>query len=750
MKKFWMTFWSVIIISFSILGYMGVEIYQQAPPIPNQVVTETGEVIINEGQITKGQNVWQAMGGMEVGSIWGHGSYVAQDWSADWIHREALFILDELATQKYSQKYEELKDSEKAYLREELSSIVRTNTYNSDENKIVISEIRKKAFDNNVAYYSELFTKGDPKSAIPSESVTDPQKLKDLSSFFFWAAWSASTERPNSKVTYTANWPHEPLINNKPSFDLVLWTGVSVIGLLAGISVMAWYIAIRKEEEVDKFPSSNPLAGVNFSLPSQLAVIKYFWVVGLLILVQLALGIITAHYGVEGDGLYGIPLDKYLPYSVARTWHTQIGIFWIATSWLAAGLYLAPVIGGYEPKGQRLGVNVLFGALLLVVAGSLTGEWLSVKNYFTGDLWFYFGHQGYEYVDLGRVWQAALFAGLLIWLFLVGRPIFSAIQKNDENKPLLTLFFISTIAIAGFYSAGLMWGKGTHLAITEYWRWWVVHLWVEGFFEIFATSVIALLFVKMGLIKSNTANKSVVLASAIFLAGGIIGTLHHLYFSGTPTFVLALGSVFSALEVVPLVLVAFEAVGNLHLLQKVEWMQKFKWPVYFFIAVAFWNMAGAGLFGFMINPPIALYYMQGLNTTPVHGHTAFFGVYGMLGLGLMLFCLRCLNLNTEWNQKAMNISFWLTNIGLGTMVLLSLLPIGIIQTITSVNQSYWHARSTELLYSPMMQTLKWLRVPGDIIFALGLFAIVALIFKISLQKPSTQSTNKKEKELERV
>lgn len=750
MKKFWMTFWSVIIISFSILGYMGVEIYQQAPPIPNKVVTETGEVIIGEGEITKGQNVWQAMGGMEVGSIWGHGSYVAQDWSADWIHREALFILDELATQKYSQKYQELKDSEKAYLREELSSIVRTNTYNSDENKIVISEIRKKAFDNNVAYYSELFTKGDPKSAIPSQSITDPEKLKALSAFFFWSGWSASTERPNSKVTYTANWPHEPLINNKPSFDLVLWTGVSVIGLLAGISAMAWYIAIRKEDEVDKFPSSNPLAGVNFSLPSQLAVIKYFWVVGLLILVQLALGIITAHYGVEGDGLYGIPLDKYLPYSVARTWHTQIGIFWIATSWLAAGLYLAPVIGGYEPKGQRLGVNVLFGALLLVVAGSLTGEWLSVKNYFTGDLWFYFGHQGYEYVDLGRVWQIALFAGLLIWLFLVGRPIFSAIKKNDENKPLLTLFFISTIAIAGFYSAGLMWGKGTHLAITEYWRWWVVHLWVEGFFEIFATSVIALLFVKMGLIKSNTANKSVVLASAIFLAGGIIGTLHHLYFSGTPTFVLALGSVFSALEVVPLVLVAFEAVGNLHLLQKVEWMQKFKWPVYFFIAVAFWNMAGAGLFGFMINPPIALYYMQGLNTTPVHGHTAFFGVYGMLGLGLMLFCLRCLNLNNEWNQKAMNTSFWLTNIGLGTMVLFSLLPIGIIQTITSINQSYWHARSTELLYSPIMQTLKWLRVPGDIIFALGLFAIVSLIFKISLQKPSNKSTNKKEKELERV
>ena len=121
-------------------------------------------------------------------------------------------------------------------------------------------------------------------------------------------------------------------------------------------------------------------------------------------------------------------------------------------------------------------------------------------------------------------------------------------------------------------------------------------------------------------------------STAIFLSGGIIGTFHHLYFTGTPTAVLALGAVFSALEVVPLVLIGFEAYENLHAQPRARrGSRAYRWPIYFFVAVAFWNLVGAGLFGFLINPPIALYYMQGLNTTPVHGHTALFGVYGMLG-----------------------------------------------------------------------------------------------------------------------
>jgi nitric oxide reductase subunit B len=227
----------------------------------------------------------------------------------------------------------------------------------------------------------------------------------------------------------------------------------------------------------------------------------------------------------------------------------------------------------------------------------------------------------------------------------------------------------------------------------------------------------------MGLLKTATATAAVLFSTVIFLSGGIIGTFHHLYFAGTPTAILALGASFSALEVVPLVLIGFEAYENLTLSRARPWVSAYKWPIYFFVSVAFWNLVGAGLFGFLINPPIALYYMQGLNTTPVHGHTALFGVYGMLGIGLMLFCLRGLGTHHVWKDRWISCAFWTINAGLALMVLLSLLPVGLLQTWASVEHGMWYARSAEFLQTPLMEVLRWMRVPGDVVFGAGVLAL---------------------------
>lgn len=730
-KKLWIAFILVVAISFAVLGWTGIKIYQEKPPIPESVVTADGETIIPAGDISAGQNVWQAMGGMELGSIWGHGSYTAPDWSADWLHRECVFILDKWSNADFGMAYDDIPPEYQAMLKERLKSLMRTNTYDPKTNRIVLDPVRQLAFEYNLAHYRDIFMNGHTEYAIPAGIIEDPARIRQLAAFFFWSSWAASTNRIDDKITYTSNWPHEPLIDNVPTNDSLIWTGLSIIMLLGGIGLLVWYHASRKHEPVaEQLPVDDPL--LNFkATPSQLATIKYFWTVAGLFLLQMIMGVISAHYGVEGNGFYGIPLDRWIPYTLARTWHTQLGIFWIATAWLAAGLFIGPAVSGKEPKFQRLGVNILFGALLVVVLGSFAGEWLSVKGYLSGDSWFYFGHQGYEYVDLGRVWQAALFIGLVLWVFLVGRCILQAINKGGDQKPLMTMFLISAVAIGGFYMAGLMWGRQTHLSIVEYWRWWVVHLWVEGFFEVFATAVIAFMFARLGLVRLKSANSAVIFSTTIFLTGGIIGTLHHLYFAGTPTVVMALGAVFSALEVVPLTIIGFEAWDNIRLSRSTEWAKKYKWPIYFFVAVAFWNMVGAGLFGFMINPPIALYYMQGLNTTPVHGHTALFGVYGMLGIGLMLFCLRILYVKSDWKDNILKFSFWAINGGLSLMVLLSLLPIGFMQTRASVEYGYWYARSAEYLYSPAITTLKWLRVPGDTIFALGILSVVLFIFGLA-------------------
>ena len=437
MKRLWLAFALVMVLSsFSVLGWVGTRIYQETPPLPDQVVTTDGKVVIPSGDIGKGQNVWQAMGGMEVGSIWGHGSYVAPDWSADWLHRECVFILNEWANTSFQKDFDQIEPEQQAQLQKRLELLMRTNTFDPATQTITVDPVRAKAFEANLEHYADVFSNGNADYAIPKGAQSDPEKLRQLAAFFFWTSWAASTNRPGADLSYTSNWPHEPLVSNRPTGEAVVWTGVSVIMLLAGIGAMVWWYASQEQERpTEPVPETDPILGWK-ATPSQQATVKYFWLVSAMILVQILLGVVTAHYGVEGDGFYGIPLSKWLPYSVTRTWHLQLGVLWIATAWLAAGLFIGPLVSGSEPRGQKLGVNLLFVALLVVVVGSMAGQWLSIQNHLSPTASFYFGHQGYEYIDLGRVWQIGLFVGLLLWLVsgrASGRPGLEAAGRAEAS-----------------------------------------------------------------------------------------------------------------------------------------------------------------------------------------------------------------------------------------------------------------------------------------------------------------------------
>lgn len=755
-RRYWLALAVVIIGSFAVLGGVGRKMISEAPPIPDVYSTD-GQLLFTGASITEGQGVWQSIGGQEIGTVWGHGAYVAPDWSADWLHRESGILLDRWAQQDGAANYSSLDVDRQAVLQARLIHVMRTNTFDPANHRVILDADRAAAFNQLAAYYAGVFANGRKEYAIPVGALTNQQKQAQLAAFFWWSAWATSTNRPGSNATYTNNWPHESLVANNPTPGTVMWSLISIFGLIAGIGgLVLWYQSQEKLEIAGPYPARDPFLGFQ-PTPSQKATIKYFLVVVALWGVQILMGAITAHYGVEGQGFYGFPLDKYLPYAITRTWHLQLAIFWIATSWLATGLYVGPAVSGQEPKYQRLGVNVLFVALVLVVGGSLAGEWMGIQQKL-GNLWFWFGAQGFEYVDLGRFWQILLFVGLLLWLVLMVRALKPALVRKSEDRPLLSLFLISSIAIPLFYAAGLMYGQHSSLVTAEYWRWWVVHLWVEGFFEVFATVVIAFLFTRIKLLEIRSATRAVLFSTTIFLSGGIIGTFHHLYFAGSGPAVIALGAIFSALEVVPLTLIGYEAWENLRLArptEKAPWIANYKWPIYFFVAVAVWNLVGAGLFGFLINPPVALYYMQGLNLTPVHGHTALFGVYGMLGLGLTLFCLRVLQPGRVWKEGILKTSFWSINLGLVFMVVLSMFPIGIMQAWASIERGTWYARSAEFLQSPTMQTLRWMRVPGDILFAVGAallgWFVLGLLTGHSYQtQRSSLPAKKEERELETV
>ena len=477
-RKLWIGFILVIVISFGVLLYYGNEIYRKAPPVPEKIVTEDGELFLTQQEIYDGQNIWQSIGGHQIGSVWGHGAYQAPDWTAEWLHKEAIFMLNQMAQDTYGKSYKELEERHQASLRARLQGDIRTNTYNEETGTITISSLRAKAFEHNSDHYRGLFMDRDTEAfrelreayGIPPNTIKSEERMFKMNAFFFWATWATVTERPGKDITYTNNWPPEDLVGNKPTSSLILWTGFSVILLLLGIGLLSWYyIAHSRDETKEKIPDENPLLSTR-STPSMKATLKYFYIVSALILVQILMGVITAHYGVEGHAFYGLPLAEIMPYSISRTWHVQLAIFWIATSWLATGLYFAPALSGKEPKGQKLGVNILFIALLIVVVGSLAGQWMGVMQKLGLAENFWFGHMGYEYVDLGRFWQILLFVGLFLWLFLMGRAIMPALRQRNERRQLLLMFVVASIAIALFYGAALMWGQETNLAVAEYWR----------------------------------------------------------------------------------------------------------------------------------------------------------------------------------------------------------------------------------------------------------------------------------------
>ncbi len=565
LRRLWLILIVVQVASFSALLYYGGEIYQAAPPIPESVRSTDGEVVFSKDIILEGQDVWRSIGGHELGSVWGHGAYAAPDWTADWLHREARWMLDEWAREEGSTGFDELSAERRAALEARLQGELRENTHDPDTGVISISPLRRKAIAHVQQHYFGVF--GDDPSlaglresyAMPDSTVSTEARREALTAFFFWATWACVTERPGSSITYTHNWPPERLVGNRPTGAIIVVSVASFVLLLSGIGAIVWLYAARRDtwQTTALKTPADPLLGLQ-PTPSMRATMKYFWVVGAMVVIQMATGVVVAHYGVEGTGLYGIPLAQWLPYSLLRTWHVQLGILWIATSWLATGLCLGPAIAQAEPRFQRLGVNVLFVALLVVVGGSMAGQAAAIHQQLGHATNFWLGHQGYEYVDLGRFWQILLFVGLLLWLGLMLNALLGAFRRaTGPDKQLFAIFLLSAAAIALFYGPGLMWGRHTNLAIAEYWRWWVVHLWVEGFFEVFAVSVIAFVFTRIQLIRVRSATMAVLFATVLYLSGGILGMFHHLYFTGTPTAVLALGGLFSALELVPLVMIGF-------------------------------------------------------------------------------------------------------------------------------------------------------------------------------------------------
>lgn len=731
----------VLIVGFSTLIFMAHETSTQAPPIPEKVVDTVGKVLFTGEDILAGQAVFQKYGLMDVGSVFGHGAYNGPDFSADYLHRETHIALKSTAVQNYGVAYESLDPGKQKDLAEQLAIELKKNRYDPATRTLTFTENQTLAYHELAEYYRGLFS-SESILPLPANYIKSQDELKQLNRFFAWTAWACVTNRPDKDYSYTNNWPNDEQAGNKPNFQVFVWSALSLVMLIGGIGLTQFLLG--SSPNLGWAPNENGELKDNVAdfVPSrsQKSVYPYLLVVVLLFLFQTSFGVLSAHYVVESTGFFGIDIRQWLPYSITRSWHLQLSIFWIATAWLAGGMFIAPMLSKYEPKANHWLVKALFGAVLIVAVGSITGEWLGIKD-MLGKFWFWFGHQGWEYLELGRFWQILLTVGMVLWSFIIFRAI-RPLLKGSEPGGLPHMLLYGVLAIPIFFSFGMMYHPGTNFAVADFWRWWVVHLWVEGFFELYTTIIVAYFFHSLGMVSARSALSVIYLDIILYLGSGIIGTGHHYYWTAQPAINMAFGAMFSALEVVPLTLLTVEAWKFRDLAKVNGSVRNFShyWAMMFLLAVGFWNFLGAGVFGFLINTPIVSYYEHATYLTSNHGHAAMMGVYGMLAIAAVLFCARYLIKPDAWNDKMLCISFWSLNVGLILMLVLNIFPAGVIQMIASYQHGFWFARSYEFVHSQLFQSFTWLRIVGDLVFVVGgvlplVYVILKGLFSLRISKP---------------
>ena len=718
----------VMLFSFFVLGLLAYRTYEAGAPVPDKVVDPQGNVLFTGDDISSGQQVFLHNGLMEYGSIFGHGAYLGPDYTADYLRRASNLAIAQHGGTPTDSAGIEIEDppgpvSDSA--GQKTIEDFRTNRFDEPSGVLTLSQTQTDAFEKLIPYYSAFFSNPTTENGLRPNAITDPDELRNLTAFFSWTAWAASTERPGHDYSYTNNWPPETRVDNKPTANAIVWSVLSLVALLGGIGllfgafgrydVLGWR---GRQQKTVSFRDPSKVA----LTPGQRATAWFFFVMAALFLIQVLLGAATQHYRAELSGFFGFDIAQYLPYNLMRTWHLQLSLLWVSVSFVAAGIFLAPMIARREPRHQDKLAYFLLVALTIVTLGTLIGSYLGIHGVLEGRASDWFGLQGFEYLDLARIWQVLLTIGLVVWVFMLFRVLRKRL-KSDHPGNMPWLFFLAACAIPAFYAVGLLAHTGDDFTITEFWRFWVVHLWVEDFLEIFTTVMVAYMFVLLGVVRERVALTVILLDILLYSAGGVIGTMHHLYFSGTPTEHMALGAFFSAAEVIPLTFLTVEAWSFLQLGSNQEADSKtpfpHRWAVMFLVAVGFWNFLGAGIFGFLINLPIVSYYEIGTALTANHAHAAMMGVYGMLAIGLSLFCLRYVIPTDKWPEKWARIAFWSTNIGLAWMTFATLLPLGIMQLYESVNKGYFEARQLEYLTNDTNELVEWLRLPGDVIFIGG-------------------------------
>jgi nitric oxide reductase subunit B len=735
-RSWWLPIAAVLAIGVGSMVYMGARTYVDAPPIPD-FVDERGQTVVAAAAITRGQAVFLKYGLMNYGSMFGDGAGRGPDFTADALHHVARAMRDHHASVDGVDA-----DSALAITQRE----IKRNRHDPAADTVTVGAAQAYGARDLERRVAAMFRGEGSEAFHPAGYIGDEAELRDLAAFFFWGAWVCGAERPGKPYTYTHNWPYDEFAGNRPSAQVMLWSAIAVLALVAALgavlflygrysSIAGWRPARDADHAARAAPAADaalPGAGSAATLEQverlqpgalQHATYKYFAAAAILFVLQIAAGILTVHDFLGITRVLGVELAQALPIPVVRGWHLQLALLWISACWVGASIFALSTAAPSIPAGQLRLVNGLFALFVVTAVGGLAGVALGPHGVL-GEWWYLLGSQGWEFVEQGKLWQALLFAVFALWCWVIARAVGHLRSAGDAwTLPRWLLYCVG--CVLALFVSGFVATPETNFVVADFWRWAVIHMWVEAFFEVFTTAVLAYFMVLMGLVSHAAASRIVYLATLLFLGSGLLGISHNFYWNAKPVETLAIGSVFSTLQVVPLILLTLEAWqfrnAPARLLRPDEPSRGFGQTeaFLFLLGVNFWNFVGAGMFGFLINLPIVNYYEHGTYLTVNHGHAALMGVYGNLAIAMIVFCARCLVRPERWNAALLRRVFWSLNVGLALMVAADLFPVGIAQLLDVLENGFWHARSQAFVQGGLFQALTWARIFGGALFVLG-------------------------------
>ncbi len=759
------SFWTIFVGMITALVFYTANLGKETPPIPLKVVSEQWEILYTYNDIAQGKAYFQEFDLTDWGSLMWMGAYLGPDFSTDFFHNRAATLynlywqanfwksflrekdeqehLVAIWEQKEIVKFDKnlhLNDVQKWAIKEIVKGDFRSSTLNKEVVKY--SEASTIAYKENVKYLTNMLlnwdkTRGYPGWIIKSwtvkewdtlpfdgktTDVTAKKKIAQIAAFIDWSQLVVSSPRINHETwekmdrTWSNNWPNEPLVDQDIAWVnhvVSLWEFL-LLWPLSILVVFLGYNYFFKAE--DKKDLEEPLK-VTKMFQSQKNLLWWVPVIALLIVVQMILWGYLAHIYADPSASFIVSQD-ILPFNTIRSIHTQMAILWIAAGWLVWGLMIAPWVAWKDHKYPWL-VHVLYVAILVLVVWSIT--WLYMGSmWMLPESWFWLGNEWRELINLWRVWDFILVIWLVFWFLL----IVSLLKKSTVKNPFAAVIVWSAFAIAGLYVA---WMIPFHkimpnFTVDDFYRWWVIHLWVELTFELFAVWVIAFFTVALGLVSSKSAVRLMLFELLLVMFSGTLWVWHHYWWQGLDQHWIAIGWIFSAMEPIPLVLLIVEAWNNYR--EKTYKNKSFEFSTVFMwiSGSAILNFIWAWFLGMVINTPTINYYTHGTYLIMPHGHVALLWAFGYIAIAFLYLVVRSNSLAKwyEWKTKLANTGFWLLTI----WVLLFAIPtimIGFHQGWVAFDQGYFFTRLHETL-TPM-ENWMWFRIVPDTMMILGWVAI---------------------------